>query len=101
MTTSASGIARVLRRRLVQAGRRELATDAVDRVRLTDDGTTIYIHIFMRPSWPRFRQGDAYPLAFADHPELATLAQWRAFHEEGRLLLEDDFDRIVRWLDGR
>lgn len=101
MHVSLRSIERELRDRLCEAGRRDLAERALDDVRLTDDGGTVYVHVFMRPDWPRYREGDAYPLAFADHPELRTLAQWRAFLNEARLLLRDDFDRIVAWLDGR
>ena len=101
MTVSPRGIERELRFRLRRDGRADLADRAVEGVRLTDDGSTVYVHIFMRPDWPRFRPGDAYPLAFADHPDLRSLAQWRAFLGEARLLLDDDFTRIVAWLDGR
>ncbi len=101
MPVSVRGIDRELRRRLHAAGRDGLAERALDRVALTDDGSTIYVHIFMRPDWPHFRAGDAYPLAFADHPELQTLAQWRSFLREAHLLLRDDFGRIVQWLEGR
>ncbi len=101
MTVSLRGIERELRGRLRAAGRADLTERALDGVRLTDDGGTIYVHIFMRPDWPQFREGDAYPLAFADHPDLQTLRQWRAFLREADLLLRDDFGRIVAWLEGR
>lgn len=101
MPVTLRGIERELRERLRAAGRAELAERALDGVRFTDDGGTVYVHIFMRPDWPLFREGDAYPLAFADHPDLRTLAQWRSFLDEARLLLRDDFGRIVAWLDGR
>jgi hypothetical protein len=98
---SVHGIERELRRRLRSAGRADLAEAALDRVGLTDDGSTIYVHIWMRPHWRHYRGGDVYPLAFADHPDLRTLAQWRGFLHEARLLLHDDFNRIVQWFDGR
>jgi hypothetical protein len=101
MPVSARAIERELRKRLTAAGRPELAQDALDGVRLTDDGGTVYVHIFMRSDWRHYRPGDAYPLAFADHPDLGSLARWRALFQEARLLLGDDFERIVRWLDGR
>lgn len=101
MTVSVRGIERELRRRLRERGHAALAEHAVERVALTDDGSTVYVHVFMRPDWPQFREGDAYPLAFADHPDLQTLAQWRAFLHEAQLLLHDDFPRIVHWLEGR
>jgi hypothetical protein len=101
MTISPRGLERELRRRLDAAGRADLDRHALDGVRLTDDGGTVYVHLFMQPAWRHFREGDAYPLAFADHPDLRTLEQWRAFLQEARLLLEDDFTRIVGWLDGR
>lgn len=98
---SVDGIEQALRAGLRARGRVDLEQQALDAVRLTDDGGTIYVHIFMQPSWRHFREGDAYPLAFADHPDLADLAGWRRFLREARLLLDDDFERIVRWLDGR
>lgn len=94
-------INRELRDRLCAAGRDDLATRALDGVRITDDGATVYVHVFQRPDWPAYREGDAYPLTFADHPDLRTLAQWRAFLREAQLLLRDDFRRIVEWFDGR
>jgi hypothetical protein len=99
--SSPRSIERELRSRLRAAGRAELADRAVERVGLTDDGSTVYVHIFMRPSWRGYRPGDVYPLAFSDHPDLQTLAQWRAFFHEADLLLNDDFGRIIQWLDGR
>lgn len=101
MPVSTRSLDRVLRDRLCALGRGDLAERALDGVRLTDDGSTVYVHIFMRPDWPHFREGDAYPLAFADHPDLQTLAQWREFFQEAKLLLNDDFRRIVGWLEGR
>jgi hypothetical protein len=101
MPVSLRGIERELRGRLRAAGRADLAERALDGVRLTDDGGTVYVHVFMRPEWREYRDGDAYPLAFADHPDLRTLAQWRDFLNEAQLLLRDDFERIVAWLDGR
>ncbi|HEY7294363.1 MAG TPA: hypothetical protein VH916_04940 [Dehalococcoidia bacterium] len=101
MPVSVRGIERELRKRLYAARRADLAEHALERVALTDDGGTVYVHVFMRPDWPEFRAGDAYPLAFADHPDLRSLAQWRAFLREAQLLLRDDFGRIVQWLDGR
>ncbi len=101
MTISVKGIERELRTRLRAAGRSDLADRALLRVGVTDDGSTRYVHIFMRPDWPRYREGDVYPLAFADYPDLRSLAQWRAFLAEAALLLHDDFGRIIQWLDGR
>lgn len=101
MPVSVQAIERDLVARLRLAGRGDIADRAVDGVRLTDDGGTIYVHIFARSEWLHYRAGDAYPLAFADHPQLCSLAQWREFLAEAKLLLADDFPRIVRWFDGR
>src|SRR5262245_5632868 len=97
-TVSVRGIERALREKLHGRGLYSLDRDALDGVRLTDDGSTIYMHVFMRPSWHRYREGDAYPLAFGERSDLRSLAAWRAFLREARLSLDDDFDRIVRWL---
>ena len=97
---SLHAIERSLRRRLVAIGRDDLALRALDGVRFTDDGSTYYVHLYRRTGWRGYREGDVYPLAFADHPELRSLAAWRAFTAEAALLLTDDFPRIVAWLDG-
>ncbi len=94
-------IERELREALRQAGRHDLAGQALAGVRFTDDGSTIYIHVFAKPEWPRVRPGDALVLAHADHPELRTCAQWRDFLEEARLYLHDELPRVIRWLEGR
>jgi hypothetical protein len=101
MNVSLRSLERDLRGRLRALGRADLADQAVERVGFTDDGSTRYVHIFVRPNWRAYRQGDVYPLAFADYPDLRTLAQWRTFLDEARLLMNDDFSRIVQWLDGR
>lgn len=94
-------IERELRRGLQRAGRADLLARALDGVRFTDDGGTIYVHVFARADWPAVRPGDALVLANADYPDLHTCGQWRAFLEEARLYLHDEFDRVIRWLDGR
>jgi hypothetical protein len=99
-TVSVHGIERVLREKLRARGLEAPATRALDRVRLTDDGSTIYVHVFMRPGWHAYRDGDAFPLAFASHEDLADLAAWRDFLREARLSLDDNFEQIVRWLEG-
>lgn len=85
---------------MVRGGRQDLAEHALDGVRFTDDGGTLYIHVFARPDWTGVGEGDALVLAHADYPDLGTLAQWRAFYEEGRLYLHDELVRVVRWLQG-
>ena len=94
-------IERELRRELARAGRPDLADAALDGVRFTDDGGTIYVHLMARSDWPAVRPGDALVLANADHPDLQTCAQWREFLEEARLYLHDELGRVVRWLEGR
>lgn len=93
-------IDRELRAELRRLGWAELAERALDGVRFTDDGGTVYIHVFARPEWPGVGEGDALVLANADYPDLQTLSQWRAFFEEGRLYLHDELPRVVRWLRG-
>ena len=94
-------IERELRRTLRQVGRDDLVTHALDGVRFTDDGGTIYVHVMARPDWAPVRPGDALVLANADYPDLQTCAAWREFLEEARLYLHDEFNRVVRWFDGR
>ena len=93
-------IERELRDELLRIARADLNEQALDGVRFTDDGGTIYVHVMARPDWPRVRVGDALVLANADYPDLRTCAQWREFMEEARLYLHDELDRVVRWLEG-
>ena len=94
-------IERELRRELVRVGRADLADLALDGVRFTDDGGTVYVHVFARPEWHKVRAGDALVLASADHPDLQTCGQWREFLEEARLYLHDELVRVLRWFEGR
>ncbi len=94
-------IERELREALRRAGRHDLEERALAGVRFTDDGSTVYVHVFARPDWPQVRAGDALVLAHADYDELRTCAQWRAFLEEARLYLHDELPRVLRWLEGR
>lgn len=86
---------------LRERGRDDLADRAFDAVHYTDDGTTLYVHIFARPSWPQRRPGQAYALAFADHTQLSTLADHRELLREAGLLLEDEIADIEGWFEGR
>jgi hypothetical protein len=94
-------IERELREELMRVGRADLVARALDGVRFTDDGGTIYVHVLTRPDWAAVPDGDALVLANADYPDLRTCAQWRSFLEEARLYLHDELGRVVRWLDGR
>lgn len=82
-------------------GREDLARDALDGIRYTDDGTTLYVHIFPNPMWPHRRLGQAYVLAFVDHGERMTLMEHRDLLREAWLLLQDEIDDIIKWFDGR
>lgn len=77
-----------------------MASDALDRVVFTDDGSTIYVHVLPKASWPRQRPGRAYVLAYADKTLPCTLAQFRSLVWEAWLLLHDDIGDIIRWFDG-
>jgi hypothetical protein len=94
-------IERELRAELIRVGRSDLVERALDGVRFTDDGSTIYVHVLCRPDWAAVPEGDALVLASADYPDLRTCAQWRAFLEEARLYLHDELNRVVRWFEGR
>lgn len=82
-------------------GRDDLARDALDGVRYTDDGSTIYVHVFAKPSWPKRRPGQAYVLAFADHADLRSLAGFRELLHEAWLQLHDEIGDLTWWLEGR
>ena len=73
----------------------------LERVGWTDDGGTVYVHVFARPEWTPVRPGHALVLASADYPDLARWSDLRALLEEARLYLHDEIPRVLRWLDGR
>jgi hypothetical protein len=93
-------VERELREAIRRSSRPELEA-GLERVGWTDDGSTLYVHIFARPEWRRVRPGAAFVLATADHVDLRTLADMRKLLEEARLYLHDETDRVLRWLDGR
>ncbi len=94
---------RELRRELAARGREELMDAAVGRIGLTDDGGTIYVHLFPRRGWPHRTQGRAYVLAWQDYAADPSqrLDCYRWLMREARLNLLDHADDIVRWLEGR
>ena len=71
------------------------------RVGWTDDGGTVYVHLFPAPGWEVVRPGDAFVLASADYAALRTCAGIRALLEEARLYAEDELEKVLRWLQGR
>ena len=71
------------------------------RVGFTDDGGTIYVHVFARGDWPLVRPGDAFVLAHADYPDLRTCAGMRELLEEALLYLYDETEKVLRWLEGK
>jgi hypothetical protein len=99
-SVSLSAIRRELVALLAGRGRVDLGDAALDRVAFTDDGSTIYVHVLPKPSWPHRRAGQAYVLAYAEKRDLCTLADWRALLGEAWLLLHDEADDLVRWFDG-
>lgn len=93
-------IERELRQAIRRSGRPHLEA-GLGRVGWTDDGGTIYVHIFADQNWPHVRPGDAFVLANADYPDLRTCVGMRGLLEEARLYLHDEVDRILLWLEGR
>ena len=93
-------IERELREAIRQSDRPELEV-GLERVGWTDDGGTVYVHVFARPDWPYVRAGDAFVLANADYPDLRRCAGLRELLEEARLYLHDEFGRVLRWLEVR
>ncbi len=94
---------RLLRRELAARDREELMDAAVGSIGLTDDGGTVYVHLFPREGWPQRAQGRAYVLAWQDYA--ADKAQrfdcYRWLIGEAKLSLVDNVDGIVRWLEGK
>lgn len=82
---------------LIAAGRGELAA-AVDRIGLTDDGKSVYVHLQTRPGWAARRPGEAYVLCHADYPDIHGLAEYRWMMGESTLAIDEELARIIRWL---
>ena len=93
---------RELRRHLAALGREELMEGAVKSVGLTDDGGTIYVHVFPGEASAK-EPGRAFVLAWHDYaPEPSQrLDCYRWLIGEARLNLRDNGPAIVRWLEGR
>ncbi len=92
-------IERELRRLLRERGRPDLAERALDRVAFTNDGSTLYVHVFARPDWPYYRPGKAYALAHADLEGLARCSDVRLLLEDGLAMAHDDIASIVQWFE--
>jgi hypothetical protein len=92
-------IERELREAIRRSSRPHLER-GLDRVGWTDDGGTLYVHIFACEDWRHIRPGDAFVLANADYPELRTCAGMRELIEEARLYLHDEIDKVLRWFEG-
>ena len=85
---------------MFKAGRSDLAAEALGGVSFTDDGSTLYVHVFARPDWVKVAPGRAFVLAWGDYDVRPALALRRALIEEARLSLRDNIESIARWLDG-
>lgn len=94
-------LTRLAREQLRAVGRPELAEEAVGWIGLTDDGSTLYVHLRPRQGWRGRLPGEAYVLAHADYPEVRGLAGVRVLLREARAQLLEDLPRIARWLQGR
>ena len=92
---------RQLRRELAELGREEIMEAAVGSIGLTDDGGTIYVHLFPKVGSAK-AQGRAYVLAWQDYTEEGQrLACYRWLMGEAKLNLLHHGGEIVRWLEGR
>ena len=92
---------RQLRDGLDRLGRHDLAEAAAGRVTFTDDGSTVYLHLFPREGWPHKQPGQAFVLAWADYQDMEGLAGFRELVRLGRLAIRDNGEQIARWLEGR
>ncbi len=92
---------RELRRELAKLGREELMEAAVSGIGLTDDGSTIYVHLFPKEGSAK-AQGRAFVLAWQDYAEDPSqrLDCYRWLIGEAKLDLRDNVGKIVRWLEG-
>ena len=93
---------RELRRELAGIGCEELMDAAVAAIGLTDDGGTVYVHLFPGEGSAKAR-GRAFVLAWHDYAEdpRQRLHCYRWLIGEAKLALRDNVAEIVRWLEGR
>jgi hypothetical protein len=91
-----------LRRELARVGCEGLMESAVGSVGLTDDGATIYVHLFPSAGSAK-APGQAFVLAWHDYAEDASqrLDCYRWLIGEAKLALRDNAAEIARWLEGR
>ena len=96
------GLTTAVRRELVRTGRDDLARKAVDRVALTFDGATMYVHVFTQATWKRRLPGEVFVLAHADLVDLPEgLAGIRELIAEAKVSLSESGAALVRWLENR
>jgi hypothetical protein len=93
---------RELRRGLAEAGHAALAESALGGVGLTDDGGTIYVHVFPKEGSAKAR-GRAFVLAWQDYAADSSqrLDCYRWLVGEAKLNMRDNVREIARWLEGR
>jgi hypothetical protein len=93
---------RELRRELAAVGREGLMDGAVRAIGLTDDGGTVYVHLFPGEASAK-EPGRAFVLAWHDYaPDPRQRFDcYRWLVNEARLNLRDNVPDIVRWLEGR
>ncbi len=87
---------------LARIGREALMQSAVERIGLTDDGGTIYVHLFPKAGSAK-APGRAFVLAWHDYAGDASrrLDCYRWLIGEAKLSLRDNAGKIARWLEGR
>lgn len=92
---------RELRRLLAERGRPELMDSAVGRIGMTDDGGTIYVHLFPSPGSSK-AEGRAFVLAWEDYapPGTSKTYCYRWLMTEARRSMRENTDKIIRWLEG-
>lgn len=83
---------------LVASDHAQLADTAIGGVGFTDDGGTIYVHLF-----PRGRAGRAFVLAWEDYtpPGSNRMHCFRWLMTEARTSMRENVDKIARWLEGK
>ena len=93
---------RELRQELAGIGREELMQSAVEGIGLTDDGGTIYVHLFPKAGSAKAK-GQAFVLAWHDYAEDRSqrFGCYRWLIGEAKLALCDNAGKIARWLEGR
>ncbi len=92
----------LLRQELARLGREDVFRRCVGHIAFTDDGSTIYVHLFPKAGGAK-RRGRVYVLAWHDYAPAPhhRLDCFRWLVQEAKLNIRYHAQDIARWLEGK